>query len=211
MKKYVLLAVSLCLLIAVFCACTKKAETPTPDVREDPASTPLPSGVPETEAPAPEAPDPEATAFVSADSLAQGIRQARETAAQDRTEAQSVLAELDELYAPDADFDGFTLLGVEAQEDYLIYYYMPADGPAYDGFDYRRGISVAVCTDPAVTLEQVCGQMGLTVGPDGFALDAEHDQLLFEQDGHTCSLQMPEGTDPETMKEFCRITTIPLN
>ena len=112
---------------------------------------------------------------------------------------------------PDADFDGFTLLGVEAQEDQLIYYYMPADGPAYDGFDYRRGISVAVCTDPAVTLEQVCGQMGLTVGPDGFALDAEHDQLLFEQDGHTCSLQMPEGTDPETMKEFCRITTIPLN
>ena len=140
-----------------------------------------------------------------------GIRQARETAAQDRTEAQSVLAELDELYAPDADFDGFTLLGVEAQEDQLIYYYMPADGPAYDGFDYRRGISVAVCTDPAVTLEQVCGQMGLTVGPDGFALDAEHDQLLFEQDGHTCSLQMPEGTDPETMKAFCRITTIPLN
>ena len=211
MKKPILLLLSLCLLTAVFCACAKKVETPTPDVREDPASTPLPSGVPETEAPAPEAPDPEATAFVSAESLAQGIRQARETAAQDRTEAQSVLAELDELYAPDADFDGFTLLGVEAQEDYLIYYYMPDDGPAYDGFDYRRGISVAVCTDPAVTLEQVCGQMGLTVGPDGFALDAEHDQLLFEQDGHTCSLQMPEGTDPETMKAFCRITTIPLN
>ena len=203
MKKYVLLAVSLCLLIAAGSACAKKAAG---DGAEQPPVTPAQSA-----AQTPEAPDPEATAFVSAESLAQGVLQARETAAQDRTEAQTVLAALDELYAPDADFDGFTLLGVEAQEDQLIYYYMPADGPAYDGFDYRRGISVAVCTDPAVTLEQVCGQMGLTVGPDGFALDAEHDQLLFEQDGHTCSLQMPEGTDPETMKEFCRITTIPLN
>lgn len=211
MKKLIILLLSLCLLAAVFCACAKKVETPTPDVREDPAPSPPPAGAPETEAPAPEAPDPEATAFASAEALAQGVLQARETDAQDRTEAQSVLAALDELYAPDADFDGFTLLGVEAQEDHLIYYYMPADGPAYDGFDYRRGVSVSVCTDPAVTLERVCGQMGLTVGPDGFALDAEHDQIFFEQDGHTCSLQMPEGTDPETMKAFCRITTIPLN
>ena len=197
MKKPILILLALCFMTGLLCACAKQ------EMPEAPAKTP--------EAAAQEAPDPEATAFVSAESLAQGVRQARETDAQERTEAQAVLAELDELYAPDADFDGFTLLGVEVQEDQLIYYYMPADGPAYDGFDYRRGISVAVCTDPAVTLEQVCGQMGLTVGPDGFALDAEHDQLLFEQDGHTCSLQMPEGTDPETMKEFCRITTIPLN
>ena len=205
MKKMILYVLAACLLIAVFSGCAKKEETVQADPPK-PAEATAPAGEQ-----ASEAPDPEATAFVSAESLAAGVRQARETDAQNRTEAQSVLAELDELYAPDAEFDGFTLLGVEAQEDFLIYCYMPADGPAYDGFDYRRGISLAVCTDPSITLAQVCGELGLVLEPDGFACDAEHNQLFFEQEGHTCSLQMPEGTDPETMKEFCRITTIPLN
>lgn len=206
MKKQILLVLALCVLISALYACTKKEETAAADV-----STPAAhSAAPDAES-ASEVPDPEATAFASAESLAQGVRQARETDAQDRTEAQSVLAELDEVYAPDADFEGFTLLGVEAREGYLIYYYMPADGPAYDGFDYRRGVTVTVCTDPSITLAQVCGELGLKQGPDGFAPDPEHDQLLFEQEGCACSLQMPEGTDPETMKEYCRITTIPLN
>ena len=208
MKKPILILLALCFMTGLLCACAKQempeAPAKTPEAApEAPAKTP--------EAAAQEAPDPEATAFASAETLAQGIRQARETDAQERTEAQAVLAELDELYAPDADFDGFTLLGVEAQEDQLIYYYMPADGPAYDGFDYRRGVTVTVCTDPSITLAQVCGELGLVVEPDGFACDAEHNQLFFEQEGRACSLQAPEGTDPETMKEFCRITTIPLN
>ena len=200
MKKLILFALTICLL-AVFAACAKKTETEAP-------ASPAPAEASSTnEAQAPvEAPDPEAAAFASADSLAAGVAQARETAPEARTEAQTVLAALDEVYVPDADFEGFTLLGVEAREGFLIYYYMPADGPAYDGFDYRRGITVTVCTDPSVTLEQVCGQMGLTPEADGFAYDEEHQQLYFAQDGHTCSLQMPEDTpDPEAMKAFCRI------
>ena len=206
MKKLILFALTICLL-AVFAACAKKTETEAP-------ASPAPAEASSTnEAQAPvEAPDPEAAAFASADSLAAGVAQARETAPEARTEAQTVLAALDEVYVPDADFEGFTLLGVEAREGFLIYYYMPAGGPAYDGFDYRRGITVTVCTDPSVTLEQVCGQMGLTPEADGFAYDEEHQQLYFAQDGHTCSLQMPEDTpDPEAMKAFCRIKRFDVN
>ncbi len=210
MKKPILILLALSLLLAVFSGCAKKAETPSP---EEAAATAGSSEQSETQQPpdAAEVPDPEATAFVSAESLAAGVRQARETDAQDRTEAQSILAGLDEVYAPDAAFEDFTLLGVEAREGYLIYYYMPSDGPAYDGFDYRRGITVTVCTDPSIILAQVCEELGLELGPDGFALDAEHNQLFFEQEGCACSLQMPEGTDPETMKAFCRIKRFPVN
>lgn len=195
MKRLILILLAICLLM-VLCACAKQAEAPAP--AEAPGTSEAPEPV--------EAPDPEATAFASLPSLAAGIEQARQTAAEARTEAQTVLAALEEVYVPDAVFDGFELLGVEAQEGFLIYYYMPAGGPAYDGFDYRRGISVAVCTDPSVTLDQVCQELDLRAESDGFAYDAEHQQLFFSQDGHTCSLQMPEDTpDPEAMKAFCRI------
>ncbi len=204
MRKILSAALALCLLIAVCSGCASRNEAPAD------AAAPAETSAPPAQAAA-EAPDPEASAFASAEVLAAGVRQARETAVGDRTEAQAVLAALDEVYAPDAEFDGFELLGVEAMEGFLIYYYMPADGPAYDGFDYRRGISVTVCTDPAVTLEQVCGELGLTVGPDGFAPDTEHSQLFFEQEGRACSLQMPEGADPETMKAFCKIKRFPVN
>ena len=205
MKKLILILLSICLLAALS-ACAKKAETPASPEASAPAEA---SG--ETQAPV-EAPDPEAAAFTSLPSLAAGIEQARQTQAEARTEAQTVLAALEEVYVPDADFEGFELLGVEAREGFLIYYYMPAGGPAYDGFDYRRGITVTVCTDPTVTLEQVCEQTGLDLQADGFAYDEEHQQLYFAQDGHTCSLQMPEGTpDPEAMKAFCRIKRFDVN
>ena len=207
MQRMILLVLTVCILAAVLCGCAGKNE----DAAPAPANSGTQAAETQEAGAVPEVPDPEATAFASAASLALGVRQARETAAQERTEAQNVLAELDEIYAPDADFAGFELLGVEAQEDYLVYYYMPADGPAYDGFDYRRGITVTVCTDPSITLAQVCGELGLEQGADGFTCDAEHNQLFFSQDGLTCSLQAPEGTDPETMKGFCRLTTIPLN
>ena len=212
MKKLILIALTICLL-ATCAACTKKAETSEPAGAPEAAEASNEAQAPAQDAPVPvEAPDPEATAFASAEALAAGIAQARETAAGARTDAQTVLAALDEIYVPDADFEGFELLGVEAQEGFLIYYYMPADGPAYDGFDYRRGITVTVCTDPSVTLEQVCGQMGLTPEADGFAYDEEHQQLYFSQEGHACSLQMPEGTaDPEAMKAFCRIKRFDVN
>ena len=205
MKKLILILLSICLLAALS-ACAKKAEMPASPEASAPAEA---SG--ETQAPV-EAPDPEVAAFTSLQSMAAGIEQARQTEAGARTEAQAVLAALEEVYVPDADFEGFELLGVEAREGFLIYYYMPADGPAYDGFDYRRGITVTVCTDPTVTLEQVCEQTGLDLQMDGFAYDEEHQQLYFAQDNHTCSLQMPEDTpDPEAMKAFCRIKRFDVN
>ena len=210
MKRPILILLCLCLMIAVFCACAKKAETPASPEASAASSAPAEASD-EPQAPV-ETPDPEATAFASAEALAAGIEQARQTEAGARTEAQTVLAALEEVYVPDADFEGFELLGVEAREGFLIYYYMPADGPAYDGFDYRRGITVTVCTDPSVTLEQVSEQMGLSLQADGFVYDAEHQQLYFAQDNHTCSLQMPEGTaDPEAMKAFCRIKRFDVN
>ena len=215
MKKRILAVLYLCLIAAVFSACAKKntdaGHSTAPAEPQEQNETQEETAAENNEA-AHEAPDPEARAFSGVEALLEGVALAKDTDVKGRTEAQNILAGLEEVYAPDADFEDFALLGVEALEGYLIYYYMPAEGPAYDGFDYRRGISVTVCTDPSVTLEQVCGQMGLEPGPDGFAYDAEHQQLFFSQDGHTCSLQMPEGTaDPEEMKRYCKLRRFPVN
>ena len=216
MKKRILAVLFLCLIAAVFSACAKKNADADPST--PPAEPPAQNETQEAETAAkddeaaPEAPDPEATAFSGVEALLEGVALAKDTDLKGRTEAQNILAGLDEVYAPDADFEDFELLGVEALEGYLVYYYMPTEGPAYDGFDYRRGISVTVCTDSSVTLEQVCDQMGLTPEADGFAYDAEHQQLFFSQDGYTCSLQMPEGTaDPEAMKQYCKLRQFPVN
>ena len=118
------------------------------------------------------------------------------------------LEDVDEVYVPVEEYEGFRLLQVAVNPYYIFSYYVPLDSDFDMVFD-PEDIVITQSRSPKMTLESVCAQHGISPDADGYAYSEKHGDLFFEQDGNVIFISGPEGrNDYGSLRALCRLKRV---